>query len=104
MVFYSAERAPILMSKKIAFACTNNVAEYEACIAGMREAYQLGAKKLQIFGDSKLIVNQAKNEWETKDDKLRPYQSLLTSGSIKSVCPSSTKSASGFPGKSSSYH
>ncbi|XP_058078623.1 uncharacterized protein LOC131226947 [Magnolia sinica] len=57
----------------LAFQCTNNVAEYEACIAGQREAIILNVKKLQVFGDSQLIINQINGNWETKDENLIPY-------------------------------
>lgn len=37
---------------------TNNVAEYEAMIMGLEAAVQLQLTKLEIFGDSQLIVRQ----------------------------------------------
>ena len=39
---------------------TNNTAEYEGLLAGLRIATELGIKKLIIRGDSQLVVRQVK--------------------------------------------
>ena len=44
-------------SYRIFFECTNNVAEYEALLLGLHALKDLGAKRVQIFGDSELVVN-----------------------------------------------
>lgn len=51
---------------------TNNVAEYKALILGMKVAKVLGATKLQVFGDSKLVCSQMKGEWAVRNAGLRP--------------------------------
>ncbi|XP_070045966.1 uncharacterized protein [Nicotiana tomentosiformis] len=56
------------------FFCTNNTAEYEACIMGMNMAVDLDVEELLIMGDSDLIIRQAQGEWETRDIKLIPYR------------------------------
>jgi hypothetical protein len=47
---------------RLTFKCTNNMAEYEACIMGLEEAMNLKIKYLDVFGDSALVVNQIKGE------------------------------------------
>ncbi|XP_058075818.1 uncharacterized protein LOC131224315 [Magnolia sinica] len=64
-------------SGRLVFQCTNNVVEYEACIAGIREAIILNVKKLRVFGDSQLIINQTSGDWKTKDEKLITYHIYL---------------------------
>ncbi|CAL0301300.1 unnamed protein product [Lupinus luteus] len=64
---------------KLDFECTNNIAEYEACINGLLFAYELNVKRLRVFGDSALIIYQVNGEWQTKDAKLIPYQKYLSS-------------------------
>ncbi|XP_058733191.1 uncharacterized protein LOC131604791 [Vicia villosa] len=54
--------------------CTNNMAEYEACIMGLEEAIDLRIKILNVFGDSALVINQIKGEWETRHPRLIPYR------------------------------
>ena len=74
---------------------TNNYAEYRGLIAGLKHAQtlisqQLGAKndvssssthvsnptlKLQVYGDSNLIIQQLKGNWKCKHESLKPlYQ------------------------------
>ncbi|KAM2478825.1 hypothetical protein PS1_002626 [Malus domestica] len=40
------------------FKASNNEAEYEALLAGLRLAKHLGVKRIDIFSDSQLVVNQ----------------------------------------------
>ncbi|KAL9362451.1 hypothetical protein Peur_045236 [Populus x canadensis] len=42
--------------------CTNNTAEYEACIHGLEAALELKIGKLEVYGDSMLIICQTKGE------------------------------------------
>ncbi|XP_058104568.1 uncharacterized protein LOC131248333 [Magnolia sinica] len=53
------------------------MAEYEACIAGLRKAIILNKKKLRVFGDAQLIINQTNGNWKTNDEKLIPYHVYL---------------------------
>ena len=50
-------------SYKLVFECTNNVAEYEALLLGLHALKYLGAKRVQIFGDSELVVNQVNDSY-----------------------------------------
>lgn len=54
-----------------AFPKTNNQSEYEDCIVGMRLAKELGAKKIKVISDSKLVVFQINGEWQAKDELLQ---------------------------------
>ena len=42
--------------------CTNNMAEYEACILGLKDAINLRIKFLDVYGDSTLVISQVKGE------------------------------------------
>jgi ribonuclease HI len=50
---------------------TNNVAEYRALLLGIERAAQLGARELELIGDSELIVRQVKGEYKVKDATMR---------------------------------
>ena len=41
---------------KLSFDCTNNVAEYEACVMGLQVAIEKKIKKLTVYGDLVLVV------------------------------------------------
>ncbi|GKV07041.1 hypothetical protein SLEP1_g18851 [Rubroshorea leprosula] len=43
---------------KLDFACTNNIAEYEACVARIYVALDMNVRDLEIYGDSALIICQ----------------------------------------------
>ena len=43
---------------RIHFLASNNAAEYETCLHGLRIAVELGVKRLMIYGDSALVINQ----------------------------------------------
>jgi ribonuclease HI len=44
------------LSFKLEFETTNNVAEYEALILGLRAAKDMGIEEISVFGDAELIV------------------------------------------------
>ncbi|KAA3465162.1 RNA-directed DNA polymerase (Reverse transcriptase), Ribonuclease H [Gossypium australe] len=65
------------LTSKLDFDCTNNMAEYEACILGIRAAIERKIKILEVYNDSVLVIYQLKGEWETRDPKLISYRSLV---------------------------
>ncbi|MBI2782200.1 MAG: ribonuclease HI family protein [Chloroflexi bacterium] len=50
---------------------TNNVAEYTAVVRAVGLGLELGARRLELLLDSKLIVEQISGRWRVKDPKLR---------------------------------
>ncbi|XP_070034527.1 uncharacterized protein [Nicotiana tomentosiformis] len=61
------------ISTKLTFPCTNNMAEYEACILGLRLAIDMNVEELLVIRDSGLLVHQVLGEWSTKNTKILPY-------------------------------
>jgi hypothetical protein len=55
------------------FPASNNTAEYEALLHGLRIAMALGIRRLKVLGDSMLVINQANKEWSCLDDKMLLY-------------------------------
>ncbi|XP_070045020.1 uncharacterized protein [Nicotiana tomentosiformis] len=49
------------------------MAEYEACILGLRLAVNMNIQELLVIGDSDLLVHQVLLEWATKNTKILPY-------------------------------
>ena len=54
-------------------ACSNNVAEYQALIIGMEIAQEIGIQKIEVRGDSQLVVKQIKGIYEVRKPDLVPY-------------------------------
>ena len=67
-----------MVSFKLQFECTHNTAEYKAHIPGLEAALELRIRKIDVYGDSMLIIYQVKEEWQTKEENLRPYQEYLS--------------------------
>jgi ribonuclease HI len=55
---------------------SNNEAEYEALLHGMKMAKACGATRLKIFGDSNLVVQQVMNKCDAISDKMTAYMNL----------------------------
>ncbi len=51
---------------------TNNEAEYSSLIAVLEKAKELGAKKINIFMDSELVVKQIKGIYKIRNERLIP--------------------------------
>src|SRR5664279_5454073 len=52
---------------------SNNIAEYEGLLAGLRAAIALGIKRLVIKGDSQLLVNFSNKSYKPKDNHMDAY-------------------------------
>jgi ribonuclease HI len=55
---------------------SNNEAEYEALLHGMRMAKAYGATRLKIFEDSNLVVQQVMNRCDAVNDNMTTYRNL----------------------------
>jgi ribonuclease HI len=55
---------------------SNNEAEYEALIHGMKMAKACGATRLKIFGDSQLVAQQVMNQCDAVNDSMMAYKEL----------------------------
>jgi hypothetical protein len=74
VVFISPCQETISLSYKLEFETTNNVAEYEALVLGMRAAKEWGIKDMVVFGDAELIIQQVKNVYQAKHPQLKRYR------------------------------
>ncbi|KAK4716733.1 hypothetical protein R3W88_015071 [Solanum pinnatisectum] len=61
------------MAAKLQFNCTNNMAEYKACILGLNMAIDINIYELLVIGDSDLLIHQVQGEWVVKNLKITPY-------------------------------
>uniref|UniRef100_A0A2N9F490 Integrase catalytic domain-containing protein n=1 Tax=Fagus sylvatica TaxID=28930 RepID=A0A2N9F490_FAGSY len=58
IVLHKDDGEAVRKSFKFDFSCSNNAAEYEAYLAGLAIAYEMGIKHLRVIGDSNLMGNQ----------------------------------------------
>ena len=62
---------------RIHFLASNNAAEYETCIHGLRIAIELGVKRLLVYRDFALVINQVNKDWPCTNDKIDAYCSEI---------------------------
>jgi len=69
----------ILIEKSLQFAfkTSNNQVEYEAILAGLSLAHEVGVKSLTCKTDSKLTVGHLNDEFQIKDPTLLQYYHLV---------------------------
>jgi ribonuclease H / adenosylcobalamin/alpha-ribazole phosphatase len=66
-VVRTEDRSTVLAESKQAIGrATNNVAEYRGLIAGLEDAVKLDATEVEVFMDSKLVVEQMSGRWKVK--------------------------------------
>jgi ribonuclease HI len=60
-------------SARLEYFCTNNQAEYEAILLGLQILSSMGAKHVNAFGDSLLVVQQIATTFQFFDGSLNAY-------------------------------
>jgi ribonuclease HI len=62
---------------RLQFPASNNMAEYEALLCGLRIAIETGIKRLDVTGDSQLVINQIMKNASCHDDKMEAYCNVV---------------------------
>ena len=62
---------------QIHYAASNNVAEYEALVHGLRLDKVFGIRRILCYGDSDLVVQQCSGEWDAHDSNMASYRFLV---------------------------
>ena len=62
---------------QLKFPATNNEAEYEGILRGLRLGKALRAKNLLVQSNSKLVIRQIKGEYEAKEKRMQRYLRLM---------------------------
>ena len=73
LMLISPENHRISSALYFTFKSSNNEAEYEALVVGLRVAKELQVDSLLIFNDSKLVVSQISDEFQACDDRIAAY-------------------------------
>jgi ribonuclease HI len=58
---------------RLHFPASNNVAEYEALVNGLRIAIELGVRRLDARGDSQLVIDQVIKDSHCRDRRMEAY-------------------------------
>ncbi|XP_073290649.1 uncharacterized protein [Primulina huaijiensis] len=76
LIIPSGEKVKLAL--RIDSRVTKNEAEYEAVLAGLQAAREVGASWVIIYSDSQLVAQQFKGAYEAKDEKMLKYLGLIT--------------------------
>jgi ribonuclease HI len=98
------------LSIRLEFACTNNQVGYESLLHGLEYLRVLGARGIDVFGDSNLIVQQVKGDSQCLDRVLNSYRDrcldiikLFDTFSIKHIPQEENNRANQLPQQASGY-
>ncbi|KAL0462882.1 UNVERIFIED_CONTAM: hypothetical protein Slati_0175800 [Sesamum latifolium] len=73
IVITSPQGEDLEFAVKFDFKASNNEAEYEALVIGMKMAHEAGARHLLAYSDSQLIVKQVEGTYEAKEENMIQY-------------------------------
>ena len=71
VVLRAADGTPLVTLGRFIGRATNNVAEYKALIAALKQAKALGARRVTVRADSKLVIEQMRGAWKVKNPDLQ---------------------------------
>ena len=74
IVLTSPMRGQLRYVLNIHFAASNNVAEYEAFVHGIKVAKQIGIRRIMCFGDLDLVIQQVSGHWDALDANMALYR------------------------------
>ncbi|GJX79223.1 reverse transcriptase domain-containing protein [Tanacetum coccineum] len=73
LILTNPEGMEFTYALRFEFTATNNEAEYEALIAGLRIAARMGVRNLEANVDSRLVANHVLGEYVAKEDNMIQY-------------------------------
>ncbi|KAL5552836.1 hypothetical protein UlMin_040237 [Ulmus minor] len=73
IILVSPDGVKLSCAVRFKFKATNNQAEYEALLSGLRLAKEVSARHLTIYSDSQLVISQVNSEFQAKGEKMASY-------------------------------
>jgi ribonuclease HI len=64
---------PMVEQLKYVLQVSNNEAEYKALLHGLHLAASLGIKRLLVYGDSAVVINQVTKSWDRNKENMDAY-------------------------------
>ena len=77
IVIITPEGIRLEHSFRLGFKAPNNEAEYEAFIARLRTAFDMGAQDIEVYSDSWLAANQVKSSFKARDYQMNEYLKVV---------------------------
>ncbi|KAK3042740.1 hypothetical protein RJ639_000798 [Escallonia herrerae] len=83
LILISPEGFTIEYALRFGFQASNNEAEYEALLAGIRLAHALKVDSLSVHSDSQLVVNHVLGDYEAREERMAQYLNLVKTSAVK---------------------
>jgi ribonuclease HI len=73
LLFVSPLEEHMRYAVRLHFPASNNMAEYEALLCGLKITIEIGIKRLDVRGDSQLVIDQVMKNASCHNDKMEAY-------------------------------
>ncbi|XP_075663287.1 uncharacterized protein LOC142632848 [Castanea sativa] len=73
IVLITLEKLIMEKSLRLGFVATNSEAKYKALLAGAQMVRHLGGEIVELYCDSRLVVEQVNGEFEARDERMKKY-------------------------------
>ena len=77
VVLTSPTRDTVQYVLQLLYTDSNNAAEYEAPLHGLRMAFSMGIQRLEVRGDSNLAISRVNGYFDAKDPKMAAYRNAV---------------------------
>jgi ribonuclease HI len=77
LLFFSPLGEHMRYAVRLHFPVSNNMAEYEALLCGLRITVETGIKCLDVRGDSQLVIDQVMKNVSCHNDKMEAYCNIV---------------------------
>ena len=77
IVIITLEGVQLEHSFRLGFRASNNEAEYEALLIGLRTVLGMNARDVEIYSNSRLVVSQVQGSFEAKESRMKEYLQLV---------------------------
>jgi ribonuclease HI len=91
-ILISPSKIKTCYAARLEFNCTNNIAEYEALLLGLRKLKAMGIRRAVFKSDSQVITGHVDKSSKTRDPKLKRYldtiqrmEASFTGFSVKNI-------------------
>ena len=72
-ILISPSKIKTCYAARLEFNCTNNIADYEAILLGLRKLRAMGIRRVVLKSDSQVIIGQVDKSNKARDPKLEKY-------------------------------
>ena len=73
IVIVTLEGIQLEHSFRFEFKASNNEAEYKTLLVGLKIVLGMGARDVEAYSDSQLVVNQVQGSFEARDSWMKEY-------------------------------